>query len=237
VRKFLSRSRPGTPIYLRRILRFLSHPITILLLWVTWLWFFPLGLYMSSYLGGLEGTLLFTVVGFFLFWVMLIVLCVSGCALCLGCWRKHGLFHIRTALALLFLGMLVLAGYKMPPFPDGDDMIQMGFHRRIKDKADVGTIRTWMKTRGNSGDDEIEELPDCIKVLEPNYGARIRDNVLILRYGGSFELQGWGVLIAATPTTPIPEDLLSGNENVRILQPGAYTFERLRYSLYEDKWE
>jgi hypothetical protein len=204
---------------------------------VIWLGFFPLGSYLSSYLGGLEGTYLFAVVGFFSFWVMLIVLCASVCALFVRCWRRHGPFHIRTVLVLLFLGLLVLTSYEMPPLPHGQDMIQMGFHRRIKDKADIETIRAWMKTQGNSGDDEIQELPDCIGILNPTYGARMRDSVLILKYGGSFELHGWGVLIAATPTTPIPEDLLSGKESIRILQPGAYTFEDLRYWAYEDKWE
>jgi hypothetical protein len=156
-------------------------------------------------------------------------------------WRKHGrktliiaeigipLVYIALFVASFFMSVEGMAFFGKP--------LMYGLRERVRSKADIKTIRNWLKTL--SKEDYVdygerlssEEWPKSLKVLNPNRPHVSTDEngnpKVRLMWGGGF-LGHWGLEIGMENMKIPPSDFSQYGEYRLPVEPGVYVWSQLQ---------
>jgi len=157
-------------------------------------------------------------------------------------WRKHIrkrklIILAEIVIPLVFIALFVASFFRtVEGMTIFDKPLLYGLRDRIRSKADIETIRSWLKTLSkehytySDGYIPSDELPKSLKVLNPdrvnvyadeNFNPKVR-----LMWGGGF-IGHWGAVIGMEDMKIPPSDFKPYGEYRLPVQHGVYVWSAL----------
>ncbi len=141
----------------------------------------------------------------------------------------------QTGIPIVFVALFVIPFF----IPIGSDLwfgkaFNHGFRDRIRSKADIGSIRDWMRTLSKEEYEDFsvrlprDEWPKPLKVLNPNSITLLADknaNPQVRMMWGAAVFH-WGVAIGMQDMVIPPTEISEWTECWLLVEPGVYVWDQ-----------